>query len=68
MLDLRMRCLNFTSKRLQCSQGMITPFYLFHQPAIIVLAHCVVEWDTGVLPKLLVVILGPLLIWLLWWS
>jgi peptidoglycan/LPS O-acetylase OafA/YrhL len=38
------------------------PFYLFHQPVIILLAYYVVQWNAGVLPKLLVVVLGSLLV------
>jgi glucan biosynthesis protein C len=62
VLDVGMRHLNFTNKWLQYGQETIMPFYLFHQPVIIVLAYYVVQWNTGVLPKLLVVVLGSLLV------
>jgi peptidoglycan/LPS O-acetylase OafA/YrhL len=38
------------------------PFYLFHQPVIIVIAYYVVQWDTGITVKLLAVVLGSLLV------
>jgi glucan biosynthesis protein C len=62
VLDVGMRHLNFTNQRLQYGQETIMPFYLFHQPVIILLAYYVVQWNTGVLPKLLVVVLGSLLV------
>ena len=36
------------------------PFYLLHQPVIIVIAFFVVQWDAGITLKLLVVVLGSL--------
>jgi peptidoglycan/LPS O-acetylase OafA/YrhL len=62
MLDAGMRHLNFTNKYLQYGLETIMPFYLFHQPVIILLAYYVVQWNAGVLPKLLVVVLGSLLV------
>jgi peptidoglycan/LPS O-acetylase OafA/YrhL len=62
MLDIGMRHLNFTNKLLGYGQETIMPFYLFHQPVIIVLAYYAVQWNTGILPKLLVVVLGSLLV------
>jgi surface polysaccharide O-acyltransferase-like enzyme len=62
VLDVGMRHLNFTNKWLQYGQETIMPFYLFHQPVIIVLAYFVVQWDTGITVKLLVVVLGSLLV------
>jgi surface polysaccharide O-acyltransferase-like enzyme len=62
VLDIGMRHLNSTNKWLQYGQETIMPFYLFHQPVIIVLAYYVVQWDTAVLLKLLVVVLGSLLV------
>jgi glucan biosynthesis protein C len=61
VLDVGIRHLDVTNKWLQYGQETIMPFYLFHQPVIIVLAYYVVQWTTAVLPKLLVVVLGSLL-------
>ena len=61
VLDIGKRHLDFTDKWLQYGQKTIMPFYLFHQPVIIVLAYYVVQWNTAVPPKLLVVFLGSLL-------
>ena len=38
------------------------PFYLLHQPVIIVLAFFVVQWQTGITLKLLVVVIGSFLV------
>jgi glucan biosynthesis protein C len=38
------------------------PFYLLHQPVIIVIAYFVVQWDLGVTLKLLVILVGSLLV------
>jgi glucan biosynthesis protein C len=66
MLYVGMRYLDFSSKELQYSHEASYPFYLFHQPVIIVIAFYVVQWDTsallgagaGVWVKLLVVVLS----------
>jgi glucan biosynthesis protein C len=62
MLYIGMRYLDFTNKWLEYGQETIVPFYLFHQPVIIVIAFFVVQWDTGITLKLLVVVLGSLLV------
>jgi glucan biosynthesis protein C len=54
--------LNFTNKWLVYGNDTIMPFYLFHQPVIIVIAFFVVQWDAGITLKLLVVALGSLLV------
>jgi peptidoglycan/LPS O-acetylase OafA/YrhL len=53
-----MRFLDFSNKWLQYGQEMIMPFFLFHQPVIIIIAYYVVQWDTSLLVKLLVVVLS----------
>ncbi|MCC7353855.1 MAG: acyltransferase family protein [Anaerolineae bacterium] len=58
MLFLGMRFLNFSNKWLHYSQEAILPFYVFHLPVIIVIAYFVVQWNVGLVPKLLVVGLG----------
>jgi peptidoglycan/LPS O-acetylase OafA/YrhL len=38
------------------------PFYLLHQPVIIVIAYFVVQWDVGITLKLLAILVGSLLV------
>lgn len=45
-----------------CGNQTIMPFYLIHQPVIIVIACFVVQWNAGIVPKLLVVVIGSLLV------
>ncbi len=33
---------------------MLLPFFVLHQPVIIVLAYFVVQWSIGLLPKMLI--------------
>ena len=61
-LYLAMAYLNFSNKWLVYGSDTIMPFYLLHQPVIVVIAYFVVQWDAGILPKLLVVVLGSLLV------
>ena len=58
MLFVGMRFLDFSNKWLQYGKVAILPFYVVHQPVIIVTAYFVVQWNVGLLPKLLVVVLG----------
>jgi glucan biosynthesis protein C len=62
MLYIGMRYLDFTNKWLVYGQETILPFYLLHQPVIIVIAFYVVQWDAGITLKLLVVVVGSLLV------
>lgn len=62
VLDLSRTRLDFPSRIVAYGNDIIMPFYLLHQPVIIVLAFYVVQWDTGLLPKMLVVVGGSLLI------
>jgi glucan biosynthesis protein C len=62
VLYVGMRYLDFTNKWLVYGRDTILPFYLLHQPVIIVIAFFVVQWDTGTTIKLLVVVLGSLLV------
>ena len=61
-LTVGMRYLDFANEWLVYGQETILPFYLLHQPVIIVIAYFVVQWDTGVTLKMLVVVLGSLLV------
>jgi peptidoglycan/LPS O-acetylase OafA/YrhL len=57
-----MKYLNFSNRWLAYGNETIMPFYLFHQPVIVVIAFFVVQWDAGVTLKLSVVVLGSLLV------
>jgi glucan biosynthesis protein C len=57
-LFIGMRFLNFTNRLLRYGQEAIVPFFVVHQPAIIVIAYFVVQWTAGLVPKLLVVVVG----------
>jgi surface polysaccharide O-acyltransferase-like enzyme len=54
------RWLDFTNQWLMYGRETIVPFYLFHQPVIFAIAFFVVQWDTGVALKHLVVVLSSL--------
>ncbi len=57
-LFVGMRFLNFSNGLLRYGQEAIVPFYLVHQPVIVVISYYVVQWDVALLPKMLVVVLG----------
>jgi glucan biosynthesis protein C len=58
MMKVGMRFLDFSSRLLQYGQEAIVPFFLFHQPVIIAIAFYVVQWQSSILVKLLVVVLS----------
>jgi peptidoglycan/LPS O-acetylase OafA/YrhL len=62
VLYLAMRYLNFSNKWLVYGNRTVMPFYLLHQPVIVVIAYFVVQWDARILPKLLVVVISSFLI------
>jgi surface polysaccharide O-acyltransferase-like enzyme len=62
MLYIGMRYLNFTNNWLKYGQETILPFYLLHQPVIIIIAYYVVQWNAGITLKLLVVVVGSLVV------
>jgi len=62
VLYLAMKHLNFSNKWLEYGNEIIMPFYLLHQPVIIVIAFFVVQLETGVPVKLLVILIGSFLI------
>jgi len=61
-LSIGMRFLNFDNRLIQYGQKAIVPFFVVHQPVIIVIAYFVVQWSTGLWPNLLIVILGSFLV------
>jgi glucan biosynthesis protein C len=62
VLYLAMKHLDFSDRWLVYGNETIMPLYLFHQPIIVIIAYFVVQWDTGIPLKLLVVVLGSLLV------
>ncbi len=49
------RWLNFNTKRLPEANEAVLPFYVLQQPAIVLIAFSVVQWDMGILPKWLII-------------
>jgi len=43
---------------LSYGQEAIVPFFVVHQPVIIVIAYCVVQLNASLVPKLLIVVIG----------
>lgn len=62
LLSVGMRTLDFTNQWLVWGQEAVLPFFLLHQPVIMVVAYYVVQWHTGIFPKLLTVVIASLLI------
>ena len=62
VLYLGMKYLNFTNRWLEYGNETILPFYLLHQPVIIVIAFYVVQWDVNLWVKLLVILISSFLI------
>lgn len=62
MLFIGMRFLDFSNKWTRYGQEAVVPFYLIHQPVIVALAFYVVQWQTSITVKMLVVGLGSLAI------
>ena len=58
MLYIGMRHLDFSNRWLEYGQEAVLPFFLLHQPVIMVIAFYVVQWDAGIPFKLLTVVLG----------
>ena len=57
-LFMGMRFLNFSNGLLRYGQQAIVPFFVVHQPAIIVIAYFVAQMNAGLVPKLLIVVVG----------
>jgi glucan biosynthesis protein C len=58
MLSIGMRYLDRDSKVLRYGLSANLPFFVVHQPVILAFAFFVVQWDAGILPKLLAIALG----------
>lgn len=61
MLFVGMRFLDFTNKWLQYGQQAALPFFVVHQPAIVIIAFFVVQWNASIIVKLPLIVLGSLL-------
>jgi len=55
-----MRYLDISNRWVRYGQEAIVPFYVFHQPVIVVISFFVVQWQAGVTLKMLVILLGSL--------
>ena len=58
MVFVGMRFLNLSNQWLQYGQDALLPFFVVHEPVIIVIAYFVVQWNVGLVPKVLAVVLG----------
>ena len=56
MLFVGMRWLDFTNQWLRYGQEAILPFFVLHQPVIIVIAFFVVQWEASIPIKMLIVV------------
>jgi hypothetical protein len=56
MLYVGMRFLERRNRALAYSLDVLLPFFVLHQPVILVISYFVVQWQMGLLPKLLVVL------------
>lgn len=57
-----MRHLDFSNKVLEYGKDAIMPFFVFHQPVIIILAYFAVQWPVHLVVKLLIVVVGSFLV------
>lgn len=57
-LFVGMRYLNFSNSYLEYGQEAVLPFFVFHQPVIIILAYFAVQWQASLVVKLLFVVIG----------
>ncbi len=62
LLFIGMCFLDFTDKWLQYGQEAALPFFVLHQPVIISIAFFVVQWNTGIWIKILIVVLSSFLV------
>jgi glucan biosynthesis protein C len=62
MLFVGMRFLDFTNQWLRYGQEAALPFFMLHQPVIIVIAFFVVQWNAGISVKLPIVVLSSFVV------
>jgi peptidoglycan/LPS O-acetylase OafA/YrhL len=56
MLSIGMRYMNIDKSWLRYAQEIALPFFIVHQPVILLIASYVVKWDAGIPLKMLVVV------------
>lgn len=56
LLFVGMRFLDFTNRWLRYGQEAVLPFFVFHQPVIMVITFFIVQWEADILPKALVLV------------
>ena len=61
-LYVGMRFLDFTNRYLEYGREAILPFFVFHQPVIIIVGFFVVQWAASLWVKLPVVVLGSFVV------
>ncbi len=57
-----MRWLDFTNQLLGDAQEAVLPFFMLHQPVIILIAYYVVQWQMGLVPKLMTVVVASFVV------
>ncbi len=62
MFFVGMRFLDFTNQWLTYAQEAVLPFFILHQPVIAVIAFYVVQWQTGILPKMVMVVASSFIV------
>lgn len=58
MVFIGMRFLNRANRALTYSLDALLPFFVLHQPVVIVFAYFVVQWNMALLPKLLILLVA----------
>jgi peptidoglycan/LPS O-acetylase OafA/YrhL len=62
VLYIAMRYLNFSNRWLKYGNDALMPFYLLHQPVVVIIAYFGVQLDTGVTLKLLIITVSSFLV------
>jgi glucan biosynthesis protein C len=62
MLFIGMRYLDRDSETLHYGQAANLPFFVIHQPVILAITYFVVQWNAGIPPKMLAVVLGGFIV------
>jgi glucan biosynthesis protein C len=57
-----MRFFDFRNRWLDRGQELIVPFYVFHQPPIVIVAFFAVQWPVALLVKLAVIVVGSFVV------
>jgi glucan biosynthesis protein C len=62
MLFVGMRFLDFTNRWLRYGQEAALPFFVLHQPVIVIIAFFVVQWNAAIAAKLPIVVLSSFVV------